>query len=441
MAQDKPPPGPPNARRRRPPPVIDLEAREVQAEPDPAGAPPPGDAAASPDLPPQAAAPLTQESQPQPEAAFAPPPPPPPDPEPVREAGPEPRRAPFAFVPEELSWTHASAAVAGVCGGLLVAILFWLSGAFSGGRDATPDLNPRLAAIEKQLQELAARPAPVAAPAPAADPQLSKALDDIAARLGKLETAAATPRAPVTDPVVLGRLTASENALKSLSDNVAALSRRAEATDAAIRESQANINAGIARLTAAIGEVRSTAREAAAGSDRASRLAVAASSLRHAVERGEPFAPELAIVKPLVTDASVIAALEPFAASGVPSHAALGQELAAMVRPMLRASDAAPAPASGGFLDKLQANAEKLVRVRPVGEEPRGDDRTAVLSRIEQRATQGNVSGALAELNKLPADARAPFAAWIARAQARDKAIEAGRRLAADAVAALKASP
>jgi hypothetical protein len=125
----------------------------------------------------------------------------------------------------------------------------------------------------------------------------------------------------------------------------------------------------------------------------------------------------------------------------VPGNAALGQELAALVRPLLRASDATPAPAGSGFLDKLQANAEKLVRIRPVGEEPRGDDRTAVLSRVEQRASQGNVPGALAELNKLPADARAPFAAWIARAQTRDKAIEAGRRLAADAVAALKASP
>jgi len=185
--------------------------------------------------------------------------------------------------------------------------------------------------------------------------------------------------------------------------------------------------------------VQTTARSAAAGSDRASRLAVAASALRNAVEHGDPFTAELAIVKPLAPDANAIAALEPFAASGVPGNAALGQELAAIVRPMLGANGAAPR--DGNFLDRLQANAQKLVRVRPIDAEPRGDDRAAMLTRVEQRATQGNIAGALTELNKLPAEARAPAQAWIAKTEARNKAIEASRRLAADAVAALKAAP
>ena len=64
---------------------------------------------------------------------------------------------------------------------------------------------------------------------------------------------------------------------------------------------------------------------------------------------------------------------------------------------------------------------------------------------IEARASQGNIAGALTELQKLPADARAPkqaeLAAWAAKAQARTKAIDAARRLATDAVAALKVSP
>jgi hypothetical protein len=94
----------------------------------------------------------------------------------------------------------------------------------------------------------------------------------------------------------------------------------------------------------------------------------------------------------------------------------------------------------GGFLDRLQANAEKLVRVTPVGE-AHGDDRGAVLSRIGQRAALGNVAGALTELGTLSADARAPFQPWIDKTQARGKAIEAGRRLAAGAIAALKPAP
>ena len=45
-----------------------------------------------------------------------------------------------------------------------------------------------------------------------------------------------------------------------------------------------------------------------------------------------PFTAELAAVKPLTTDAVALAAIEPFAASGVPSAAALGRELLAAAR-------------------------------------------------------------------------------------------------------------
>lgn len=382
--------------------MIDLPATEVASEP------------AAPE--PQAEATASPPSDPEPPRSEPPPPP---------QEPPPGRRLLFAYMPEPASWPVAG--IAGVAGALMMALLFWLFGALSGGHDAASDLSPRLAAIEKQLNELAARPVPAQV-----DP---KTVDDLAARLAKLESAQAAPRAPVTDPVVLGRINAAESATKSLADNAAALSRRAESFDAALRDT----NNRIEKLTAALADVQTTVRAAAAGSDRASRLAVAASALRNAVEHGDPFTAELAIVKPLAPDTAAVALLEPFAASGVPGNAALGQELATIVRPLLRASD--PTPADAGFLDRLQANAQKLVRVRPVDEEPRGDDRPAILSRIEQRASQGNVAAAMIELNKLPADARAPMQAWIAKAEARNKALDASRRLAGDAVAALKAAP
>jgi hypothetical protein len=202
-------------------------------------------------------------------------------------------------------------------------------------------------------------------------------------------------------------------------------------------------NAKLEKLSAAVGDLQAALRASQAGSDRAGRLAMAALALRGAAERGEPFAAELAIIKPLAPDAPEIATLEPFAASGVPSDGTLGRELAALIQPMLQAA-AQPTPSktsnSGGFLDRLQANAEKLVRITPVGE-ARGDDRGALLSRIERRAASGEVTGVTADISKLPADARAPFQAWIDKVQARDKAIEASRRLAANAVAALKPVP
>jgi len=105
----------------------------------------------------------------------------------------------------------------------------------------------------------------------------------------------------------------------------------------------------------------------------------------------------------------------------------------------LAQSSGAP-PREGGFLERLQANAERLVRIRPL-DEPPGDDPAAVLTRIEQRALQADLPGALTELAKLPAPARAAAQAWIAKAQARLAAIAASRRFAADAFAALGKTP
>jgi hypothetical protein len=459
MASTKRPPSdPPGARRRRSPPVINLEATEV---------PPPGsESAPAADTPaPQQQA--AETSIPMPDKpsegpfgreAFEPPPPPPPEPaiesappptppEPPRpseasqpkateqRAAEQPIEPPPSGGPPRQTWSPVMAGLSGAAGGLVLFLLLWMFGAFSNGQPVSapiqasaPDFSPRLAAIEQQLKDIAARPAPAAA---AADP---RALNDIAARLARLESAVAAPRAPVTDPAVLSRITAAENAAKATADNVAGMSRRIESLEAALRET----NGQIEKLSAATAELQTRVRETGAGSDRASRMAVAAAALRAAVERGDAYAAELAIVKPLTSDAASVAALEPFAASGVPSPATLGQELAAVVRPMLAATT--EAPRDGGFLEKLQANAEKLVRIRPI-EEARGDDRVAVLTRIEQRAAQGNVGGALTEFAKLPAEARAPLQAWTAKAEARTKAVEASRRLAADAVAALKAAP
>jgi hypothetical protein len=450
MANEKHPPGSHSTRRRRPPTVIDLQASEVPPEAPAQEAPvhaPAQDAPVEAATAAEPSAPPVSDPEPKPEEAFIPTPPvtpaaaafekasyePPPPPEPPRaEPPPPPPDPPRASAgPPEGGWRLPAAGIAGMAGGLVVALLFWLAGAFSPAPDTAAVVNPKLASIEKQLNDIAARPMPASV-----DP---KALEEIAARLGRLESAQAAPRAPVTDPVVLGRLNAAENATKSLADNMAAMSRRADAIDAAIRDT----NGKIEKLTAALTAVQNTAREAAAGSDRASRLAVVASALRNAVEHGDPFIAELAIVKPLAPDAGAIALLEPFAAAGVPDNAALGQELAAIVRPLLQA---AREPArEGNFIDRLQANAKQLVRVRPVDEEPRGDDRGAILARVEQRASQGNIAGATAELAKLSPEARAPaqaaIQAWIAKADARNKALEAGRRLAADAVAALKAAP
>jgi hypothetical protein len=168
-------------------------------------------------------------------------------------------------------------------------------------------------------------------------------------------------------------------------------------------------------------------------SDKAARLALSAAALRAAVTGGAPFAIELAQAKALGADENYILPLTAFAAAGVPSAAALAQELRALLPQLLKLSGAAP---SGSFLDRLQANAGKLVRVTPV-DAPAGDDASAVLARLEVEAAHADIPGALADLAKLPDVARAPAQAWIAKAKARAAALASVRDFAADAARAL----
>jgi hypothetical protein len=302
------------------------------------------------------------------------------------------------------------------------------------GRDSSVSaLDARLAGVELHLRELAAR-----APAPSADPKI---LEEVAGRLAKLEAAAAAaPRSAPGDAALADRLAALETELKTLAEIVGALGRRNEETFAAaaalaeLAQKIPDASAAVRSELEALGN-RVTALErgekAAERGDRAVRLALAASALNGAVERGEPFATELATVKALGGAQQLAAALEPFAASGVPTPAVLAREFSD-VAPSLQAS-AAPRE---GVLGKLAMNAEKLIRIRRIDETP-GSDPAAILARSEAKISRGDIAGGLAELAQLSPQARAPAETWIKRAQAAVAARDASRRLSADALAGL----
>jgi hypothetical protein len=312
------------------------------------------------------------------------------------------------------------------------------------GRDSSVSaLDARLAGVELHLRELAARPAP------SADPKI---LEEVAGRLAKLEAAAAAaPRSAPGDAALADRLAALETELKALAEIVGVLGRRNEETLAAAREARARADAGAAALVElaqkipdASAAVRSElealgnrvtaverSEKAAERGDHAVRLALAATALNGAVERGETFATELTTVKALGGAQQLAAALEPFAASGVPTSAALAREFADLA-PSLQAS-AAPRE---GVLGKLAMNAEKLIRIRRIDETP-GSDPAAILARSEAKIARGDIAGGLAELAQLSPQARAPAETWIKRAQAVVAARDASRRLSADALAGL----
>jgi hypothetical protein len=360
-----------------------------------------------------------------------------------------------ARTPPDPPWRAIGAVAAGI---VVIVLLVFLTGQFSGDESRIRTIEARIARAEQQVRDLSGR-----APANGVDPG---ALDELTARVAKLETGGSATRPPGADPALANRMATLEGALKSLEEKNSVVARRtddidliardarekAQATAAAIAEltqkmarlsSTSDLDASVNRIAVLerlIGTVQAELAKRGVGEtgDRPVRLAVTAAALNTAVERGDAFAAELAAAKQLAGNAAALAPLEPFAATGLPSATALGRELVALTNALAQTSGAPPR--EGGFLDRLQANAERLVRIRPL-DEPPGDDPAAVLTRIEQRALQADLPGALTELAKLPAPARAAAQPWIAKAQARLAAVAASRRFAADAFAALGKTP
>ena len=473
--------GSPEARRRRPP-TIDLKATEIASEPvkpaepvDPPKESPPAAAAAEV----HAAAPASEPPPSEPPPAEPPPAEPPPaEPRPAQAAWSERLSGLRETVNRHADWRLIGAGAIGAAVMMAVLLIILATGALSS--DQVTPLASRLTLLEQQTREVANCPQPtgldqralaeLAARVGAAEQAMGRVaaiesrlaraeqgagrVAEIEARLARAEQAGTAPRPAQVDPALSNRVAALEAALRPLAD----LGTQIDAAKAAARDAKSRADAAfeaaqkaplaapavpseeLQALTARVAALEQATKvaqdriAATAGADRAGRLAFVAVSLRAAVERGDPFGQELAAVRPLAADPKALAPLEPFAATGVPRVAALARELSGLTGAMLSA--AGSAPREGGFIDRLQQNAERLVRIRPINEAP-GDDAVTVITRADVKATHGDLAAALAEVASLPPAVRAPAQGWSARVEARSAALAAARDLAEGAVGAL----
>ena len=355
--------------------------------------------------------------------------------------------------------SHIGSALLGAVLMAAAAVALWFFGAIPS-REAAPVTT---AASD------APAPAPPALNQPPSSPptaaQTSPIAPEVTARLDKIEHAIETQR---SDPEIGNRIAEVAAQTKALADSLAALTRRVDetaaasqsagkaadtaliaaqaakgATDAASKDQVHHedmdtlANRILALESAVKGLAAATAPLASSGAnDRSARLTIAAEALRAAVERGAPYQTELNAVQALGVDRQATAALETFAASGVPSAAALARELEALIPALAEASE----PRSGDttFIERLKSNAQKLVRVTPLnapGREPQ-----AVVDRIRLDAAHAEIAAALADLNALPEAAKPLAAAFSKKAADREAAVAASKQIAARALAALAQS-
>ena len=465
MADKRKAPQGSDAARKRKAPTIDLTATDLTPPPTPE--PQPG---ADPAPEPVAAAT---------EAPFDPPPLPPPEEPP--QAAAEPDAIPPAAAPrteERRGSSLAAMLLAGIAGGVTVAIAFggaWYAGLVPGNAPVRSDMVPKqqIVAPQQDVDALKNRPAP------SAD---TKATDALSQRVTQLEAALKDlPKTGGADPQLAQKLTdlqsaitpltqrlsSAESAIKSGDTAVAALGKRIDDIAGNASQARQDADAAAKSVTQFDSQLKDLARNQAstvtradidslqqklssleqaeqsarasiiqsAAAASATRLALAAQALRTAVTSGAPYAGELAQAKALGADAGKLAALEPFASSGVPSAATLAQALRGLL-PQMQKIAAPRGQASGSFLEKLQANASNLVRISPATA-PSGDQPADVLARLEVEAAHNDIAAAASDVGKLPEAAQAPAKDWLARVKARQAARAAADELAATSARAL----
>lgn len=277
----------------------------------------------------------------------------------------------------------------------------------------------------------------------ASQTQDTAALDALNARLAKVEARPAAPAAP--DPALAGRLDALEKSLAALRSDLAATKTQSAGAVAAVSELKSTppvAAVDLSPITARLGEVERAAgalktevveQSAKPADDRPLRRVVAASLLETTVRQGDPYAAALAAAKPLAEDANSLQPLDGFAATGVPTAAALSRELLALL-PKL--APAEPAATTGGIVDRLQAGAARLIRVERT-DGAAGSASSAIASRAAAAARRNDIAEAKRELMTLSPTDRAIVQPWIDRVDARDAALATSRQFAATATAAL----
>jgi hypothetical protein len=297
---------------------------------------------------------------------------------------------------------------------------------------------------------------PAAQSPPTAPPASAATVDDLAARVGALESKVAKAPAPVTDPAMTARLADIEKSVTTLRGDLANLRAQSDKLAAAVNAPRAasgepvaaptvdlsGINERIdgieramrAQATAVAQAAAAKAAPGKAEDDMPLRRVVAAALLDVAVRHGDPFAGALTAAKALAPDPAKLTPLEPFAAKGIPAPPALCRELLTLVPKLSPVADSTSA-AGGGIVDRLQAGASKLVRIERT--DVAGNDRSAVVARATAAALRNDFPDARRELASLDAADRAPAQAWLDKAAERDAALAASRQFAEEMMAGL----
>lgn len=236
------------------------------------------------------------------------------------------------------------------------------------------------------------------------------------------------------------RLDALEKQMKQASPDTGQFADTVKRLDAATQQLQSAVDGNAARIAALQDRLAHT-------SDNPDRmLFLALSQLSAAVATSRPFPDELKAAETLAPhDLGVkLLTLEPLAATGIPSTAALAARFNAATAPaMLLATPAVSA--NEGWTKRFWAKLASLVVVRRVGDGTTPPDPTiAAVDAARAELAQGDLAGAVGAIEAAPAPARGAAQSWLAAAHQRldaETTVAAAMRQVVPALAAAPAKP
>lgn len=314
--------------------------------------------------------------------------------------------------------------------GLIGGVVVLIGAAALQWAGVLPSPKADISALEQQIAQLRDAPA--------------KPLDE--------GSQAALSGATASAKQALDQITGLSTELNSVKQSVADIQNNASASGASVDTSA--IDARIASLEEQLNASKQQVAQAdGAAADATTRLdaleakvndtsgqtnmalAMAATGLKAAVDRGEPYKAELDTYVAVAPAAGEVETLRPTEAKGIPTVNTLASDfgdVAARIIASTRTIDP-----NAGVLDRLWASASGLVEARPVGM-VEGEGVDAVTARIEAHLTAGDLAAAIAEWEKLPDAAKTASADFGSAMKARQNASTIVSKALSDALSGIK---
>jgi|GEM_PF-3422802 len=301
------------------------------------------------------------------------------------------------------------------------------AGGATAGTAVSADLDKRLSDIESRVSAVESRPAVVSSDGAPVDDATAKALTD---RIDALDTQMKQLATTLDQIKTSATGTATDSGqLKQIETTLASLKAQLDTVSGDVSGVTKDVNAKVAALQKTVDEKVTAPADTVA---RATAGTLALTALQRAVDSGQPYASELAILAKLTDDKTDIATLRTDADKGITDLVSLQARFDETANAIMAAGD----DQATGIVGSLMDSARSLVRVRPAGK-VEGDSRGAIVSRIEAALESGDLKTAESEWETLDAPAKAASKDWADDLKARIAANSALESLSSTLTAAL----